>query len=55
MQPAILMIEPLTPAAERQLDAAYRVHRLFQADDPAKLVGEIGPSIRAVVTYSDAQ
>ena len=50
MQPAILMIEPLTPAAERQLDAAYRVHRLFQADDPAKLVGEIGPSIRAVVT-----
>src|SRR5215813_7485716 len=44
------MIEPLTPEAERQLDTAYRVHRLFHADDPVKLIGEIGPSIRAVVT-----
>ena len=50
MQPDVLMIEPLTPEAERQLDNAYRVHRLFQTGDPAKLVAEIGPSIRAVVT-----
>jgi hydroxypyruvate reductase len=50
MQPAILMVEPLTPESEKQLDATYRVHRLFQASDPAKLVAEIGPSIRGVVT-----
>jgi hypothetical protein len=50
MQPDILMIEPLTPEAERQLDNVYRVHRLFRAGDPVKLVAEIGPSIRAVVT-----
>src|SRR5215469_15423031 len=50
MQPDVLMIEPLTPEAERQLDNVYRVHRLFQAGDAAKLVAEVGSSIRAVVT-----
>lgn len=50
MKPEILMIEPLTPEAEAELDANYRVHRLFQAADPAKMVAEIGPRVRAVVT-----
>jgi hydroxypyruvate reductase len=50
MQPVVLMVEPLTPEAERQLDNVYRVYRLFQSADPARLLAEIGSSIRAVVT-----
>ena len=50
MKPNILLIEPMMPEVEAQLDAAYRVHRLFQASDPAKLIAEFGPSIRAIVT-----
>jgi hypothetical protein len=33
-----------------RLENVYRVHRLFQTGDPVKLVADIGPSIRAVVT-----
>jgi hydroxypyruvate reductase len=50
MKPDILLIEPMMPEVEAQLDAAYRVHRLFQANDRAALIAEIGPSIRAIVT-----
>ncbi len=50
MKPDILLIEPMMPEVEAQLDAAYNVHRLFQASDRAALITEIGPSIRAVVT-----
>jgi lactate dehydrogenase-like 2-hydroxyacid dehydrogenase len=50
MKPNILLIEPKMPEVEALLDAAYRVHRLFQASDPAKLIAEFAPSIRAIVT-----
>jgi lactate dehydrogenase-like 2-hydroxyacid dehydrogenase len=50
MKPNILLIEPMMPEVEAHLDAAYRVHRLCQASDPAKLIAEFGPSIRAIVT-----
>lgn len=50
MKPDLLMIEPLTRDAEAALDTAYRVHRLFQAGDPARMIDEIGRSVRAVVT-----
>jgi hydroxypyruvate reductase len=50
MKPDILLIEPMMPEVEAQLDAAYRVHRLYQAPDQAALIAEIGPSIRAIVT-----
>src|SRR5271163_731655 len=50
MKPNILLIEPMMPEVEAQLDAAYRVHRLFQASDPATLISEVGPAIRAIVT-----
>jgi hydroxypyruvate reductase len=50
MKPDILMIEPLTSDAEARLDATYRVHRLFQASDPATLLAEVGPRVRAIVT-----
>jgi hydroxypyruvate reductase len=50
MKPDILLIEPMMPEVEAQLDAAYRVHRLFQASDPASLIAAVGPSVRAIVT-----
>ena len=50
MKPDILLIEPMMPEVEAQLDAAYRVHRLFQASDPAALIAAVGPSVRAIVT-----
>jgi lactate dehydrogenase-like 2-hydroxyacid dehydrogenase len=50
MNPEILLVEPMLPEVEAQLDAAYRVHRLVQSADPAACVAEIGPSIRVIVT-----
>ena len=50
MKPEILLIEPMMPEVEVQLDAAYRVHRLFQASDPAALIAAVRPSVRAIVT-----
>jgi hydroxypyruvate reductase len=50
MKPDILMVEPLTPDGEVRLDAAYRVHRLFQASNPDALLAEVGPGVRAIVT-----
>jgi lactate dehydrogenase-like 2-hydroxyacid dehydrogenase len=38
------------PALEAALDAAYEVHRLHLAPDPAALVRAVGPFIRALVT-----
>ncbi len=50
MKPDILLIEPMMPEVEAQLDAAYRVHRLFQASDAAALIAAVGPSVHAIVT-----
>ncbi|MFD1790363.1 2-hydroxyacid dehydrogenase [Ochrobactrum teleogrylli] len=45
----ILLVEPMMPAIEERLDAAYKVHRLYKADEKAALAEALG-SIRAVVT-----
>ena len=50
MKPHVLLIEPMLPEVEAQLDAAYCVHRLFAAHDRAALIAAIGSSVRAVVT-----
>ncbi len=50
MKPEILLIEPMMPEVEARLDAAYQVHRLFRHADPAALVAQVGPRIRAIVT-----
>ena len=50
MKPHVLLIEPMMPEAEAQLDAAYCVHRLFTADDRAGAIAAIGSSVRAIVT-----
>jgi hypothetical protein len=46
MKPHVLLIEPMVP----EIDAAYRVHRLFAAHDRAALIAAIGSSVRAIVT-----
>ena len=50
MKPHVLLIEPMMPEVEAQLDAAYCVHRLFTAHDRAALIATIGSSVRAIVT-----
>jgi len=50
MKPHVLLIEPMMPEAEAQLDAAYCVHRLFAVRDRAALIAAIGSSVRAIVT-----
>jgi hydroxypyruvate reductase len=50
MKPNVLLIEPMLPEVEAQLDAAYCVHRWFAARDRAALIAAIGPSVRAIVT-----
>jgi lactate dehydrogenase-like 2-hydroxyacid dehydrogenase len=50
MKPEILLIESMMPETEAQLDAAYRVHRLYNAQDRAALLKEVGGAVRAVAT-----
>ena len=50
MKPEILLIEPMMPFLEERLDAAYQVHRLFQAQDRAAFMAGIAPRVRAIVT-----
>jgi hydroxypyruvate reductase len=54
MKPDLLLIEPMTPDVEAKLDAAYQVHRLFAANDPSALIGQIGDRVRAIVTGGGA-
>ena len=44
MKPDLLLICPLFPATMAQLDAAYTVHRYYQAADKDALWGRIRKS-----------
>lgn len=46
----VLLTQPVPDAIDAQLTSAYQVHRLYQHDDPQRLLAEVGPRIRAVVT-----
>jgi lactate dehydrogenase-like 2-hydroxyacid dehydrogenase len=50
MKPTVLLIEPMMESIEAALDAAYEVHRLFQAPDPGALLAEVGPRVRGIAT-----
>jgi hydroxypyruvate reductase len=50
MKPDVLLIEPMTPDVEAKLDAAYQVHRLYEATEPTAFVSRIGKQVRAVIT-----
>jgi len=54
VRPEILQIVPMLPSVEDALGAAYAVHRLWQAPDPAALLAEAGPRIRGVATSGHA-
>ncbi len=49
MKPAILLVEPMMDAIERELDTAYTVHRLYDASLKTRIQSELG-AIRAAVT-----
>ena len=51
MRPHLLQILPMNaPALEQALEANYQVHRLDRAADPAALLAEVAPQVRALVT-----
>jgi hypothetical protein len=43
LKPHVLLIEPMMPEVEAQIDAAYCVHRRFAAHDRAALIAAIAP------------
>lgn len=49
-KPEIILVEPMMPKIEEALDAAYVVHRAFQAPDVQAFLDRVGPNVRAVVT-----
>ena len=49
MRPEILQTG-LMPAIQPALEAAYVVHRLYEAKDRQAFVAEVGPRVRAIVT-----
>ncbi len=48
--PDLLMVGPLLPELAADLESRYRVHRLWEAKDPAALLREHGPAIRGIAT-----
>jgi lactate dehydrogenase-like 2-hydroxyacid dehydrogenase len=50
MTPEILLVGPMMPELEAQLDATYRVHRLHQAQDRAAFLADVGPRVQGIVT-----
>ena len=50
MKPEILMIESMMPETEAQLEAAYRVRRLYNTKDRAAMLKEVGPTVRGIAT-----
>jgi hydroxypyruvate reductase len=50
MKPEILIVESMMPETEAQLEAAYHVHRLYNAKDHAALLKDVGPTVRGIAT-----
>lgn len=50
MKPEIILVEPMMAPIEAALDAAYVVHRLPKGVERERLLAEVGPRVRAVVT-----
>lgn len=46
----LLLVSPMMPMVEEQLDRAFTVHRLAKAADHDKFLAEVGPNIRAIAT-----
>ena len=49
-RPGILITAPLLPQIETALDAAFPLHRLWEAPDRAAFLAEVGPGVRGLAT-----
>ncbi|MGV1760673.1 2-hydroxyacid dehydrogenase [Rhizobium sp. A22-96] len=52
-KPSVLQVGPYPQWDQEPLDAAFQVHRYFEAIDKAKMLAEIGPSIKAIATRGE--
>lgn len=52
-KPPILQIGPYPQWDQEPLDAAYQVHRYFEAADKAELLAKVGPAIKAIATRGE--
>ncbi len=52
-KPPILQIGPYPQWDQEPLEAAFHVHRYFEAADKDKLLAEVGPSVRAIATRGE--
>lgn len=52
-KPAVLVLWPNRPKAMAELEAAYRLIHLWQADDPETLIEDEGADVRGVVTSGE--
>src|SRR5579872_4645316 len=50
MKPEILIVEAMMPDTEAQLGVAYKVHRLYNVEDRAALLRDVGPTVRGIAT-----
>jgi hydroxypyruvate reductase len=49
-KPEILLIDPMTPSVEAEMEERFLLHRLYAERDGLALIREVAPRIRAVVT-----
>ncbi len=54
MKPNVLLVEKMMPHIMQALDAAYNVHRLYEADDRDSFLQAVGDSIRGIATPGQA-
>ncbi|WP_271023115.1 2-hydroxyacid dehydrogenase [Rhizobium sp. RCAM05973] len=52
-KPPILQVGPYPQWDQEPLDAAFQVHRYFEAADKAELLAEVGPAIKAIATRGE--
>ena len=48
-RPEVLLVAPVLERLDTALDQNYRLHRLYDAADPARLLADVGPRVRAAV------
>ncbi|MCW5681950.1 MAG: 2-hydroxyacid dehydrogenase [Xanthobacteraceae bacterium] len=54
-KPDLLMVTPMMPMIEEQLDKAFTVHRLSAAKDRDALIAEVAPKVRAIASTPGAR
>jgi lactate dehydrogenase-like 2-hydroxyacid dehydrogenase len=53
-KPEIVLVAPMMPTVMEVLGQRYTVHRLYQAEDPAAFLAEVGGAVRAIATNGHA-